>query len=357
MKAFRLRLLCLMLPLLLLLAACATPAQPQIETPAPADTAAPVTALHVSVDRSDLTLSRDTDTRLVYTVTTPADCVSVHIGQRTTSDRLYSDLVMQGSETVIDALSADPDAYAVTINEQSFDRSNAEVAEQDGGLVWTLPVDFGDSALYGAGVRAVRGDGTELSAVADAFIRYPEIDVFSEGMYKAWEAYILTNSTEPFYFTVDLDKSGLDYLRHNPDYWIYYAELGGADAVFCLPKTEEQQLALEQLTGVRPENPWDAWLACNTPVYGETALVRPYENNLTVSVLETSGHNNNSPYVLPPRGAMLLCVIEGEEQNPNLSSIPAARRCAGATARPPTRRCSPVRRTCMGVRPRFCPAS
>ncbi len=306
----------LMLLCLFMLASCksagdeaASAASVPAETAVPSGEPAP--AVTVTVDRPAQELVWGMDTLINYTVTTPDNCVSVHIGQRASSwNNINNDMNLEGTAFVTEHRVSDPERYVEIYNEQSFTRADARVTETDGGLVWELPVDFGFSCLYGASVRAVMSDGTELAAVADAYIRYHEHDVFGEGLCSVWESYILQNSTDPYYFVADLADSGIDYINHPTNHMCFLMTREGS-AHFCLPIGESEKLSMEERIGVYPSNPWDTWLKYNSPVYGETALVRPYESCMGILALNWFGGSDMAG-LMPPYGDYLLGVIEGE---------------------------------------------
>ncbi len=277
-----------------------------------------ITEITATADRTEVLLDTGCDTLINYTITTPSDCVGIYIGQMSVSYMFLDDLFNRGGDYVLDCRKNDPDRYTpVVVNEIYFERKDVQVKKISGGLEWIIPVDFGFSGVYGASVRAVMKDGSELNTIADVSVSYPEYDIFSAtgGIYEIWEDYILRNTTEPYVFLIDLTNSGYDYLNAETYQWHYFMSLGGAGSVFCYNSTDNEKLSFKEITGAELPNPWDAWLSANTPVYGETALVAPSGNNLSILVMTLTGLPFEQ-FVLPPNRDTLLCSIEREGRAP-----------------------------------------
>ncbi|NLW70221.1 MAG: hypothetical protein GX061_03985 [Eubacteriaceae bacterium] len=301
MKNRKCRILCLLL-IMLLLTSCAK----EEVTP-------PITTVTLTADKTDILLEDTTDTLVTYTVKTPADCIYISIGRLVLRGDFYSDWYYNGLDYVNAKMEEDPDYYTIAMDEVGFDKNSSEVVvtEIAGGLEWVLSLDFGHIGLYTVKLRAVMVDGREQSAAVDVNIHYNELDIFTLGTCAAWEAYILRNTTEPFVFVTDLANCGYDYMGMDLNMWGHLSILSGECSIFCLPWLESEKAAYKERTGITMPNPWEAWLKYNSPVYGETALIRPYNNNLSMVCLGSTV----SPlpgYTLPTNRYMVIYSIEAE---------------------------------------------
>lgn len=153
-----------------------------------------------------LTLYTD-DTCVIYTVTTPVQCVKVYLQQLADGTDKYGEPLLLGEK----AFSRDTEGVSVT--------------EAEGKAVWTIPCDFGACGVSGVRVKAqapMGGKADYLYTNVDLHIDYPHFD--ADTLAAAYQGFVTRNEDAPYYFTVDpadeaLVKEGLSaFYGEDTDY-------------------------------------------------------------------------------------------------------------------------------------------
>lgn len=278
----------------------------------------------VTADSPERLLYRD-DTRIVYTVETPADCTEVIMSllYRNYGIRQQMQSFTQQERLDFDATdSAVLWAYNTPMSQLRFtpQSEGVTVEKKDTALVWTIPCDFGFTGAERVSAEAVcpGDDGMHPFGIANVSIRYPNYNIVDE-VETAIRAAIAYNQDAPLYFVCDLSETSLDFDSLDQS---DYTEA----ALFGLQRTmweyDAYMADLEARLGTKYGAFWD-YATKDPEVYSGNLYMRwPYYAQIVTSACTNSEYGTDliplTGLYVPEGEGVLLCGIRLGNEDPLL---------------------------------------